>query len=168
MKKTLSSQKGFTLIELLVVIAIIGILASVVLASLSTARQKGRDASVKSQLSSTRAQAEIYADGNGQSYVDVCTETVARNGIATLIDATDKIDASTGAAGINGSPATVGHNAGSTTIKGACNDSAGAWAAQFPLNTKVGGVVQSFCVDSSGAAMQTVVLLADGTDYTCN
>lgn len=56
-------NQGFTLIELLVVIAIIGILSSVVLASLNTARNKGSDAAIKSNLANIRAQAEIIYDG---------------------------------------------------------------------------------------------------------
>ena len=59
------------MIELLVVVAIIGILASVVLASLNSARNKGADATIKSQLQSLRASAEIYYDG-ASNYKDFC------------------------------------------------------------------------------------------------
>ena len=69
------SKKGFTLIELLVVIAIIGILSSVVLASLNSARGKGSDAAVKAGLANMRAQGEMYYDSNSQSYAGVCSDT---------------------------------------------------------------------------------------------
>ncbi|MFA6502786.1 MAG: type II secretion system protein [Candidatus Paceibacterota bacterium] len=63
-----NSSRGFTLIELLVVIAIIGILSSVVLASLNTARTKGNDAAVKANLSSVSTQAALYLSDNSNSY----------------------------------------------------------------------------------------------------
>ena len=62
-----NTRKGFTLIELLVVIAIIGILSSVVLASLSTARQKSRDAKRISDVGQIQLALELFFDGN-QSY----------------------------------------------------------------------------------------------------
>lgn len=59
------SKSGFTLIELLVVVAIIGILASVVLASLNTARAKGRDARRVSEIRSIRNALELYYSDYG-------------------------------------------------------------------------------------------------------
>ncbi len=58
-------QSGFTLIELLVVIAIIGILSSVVLASLNTARMKARDTKRIADLGQIRTALEFYYDANG-------------------------------------------------------------------------------------------------------
>jgi len=55
-------RRGFTLIELLVVISIIGILSSVVLASLNSARAKSRDARRVADLSQIRLALELYFD----------------------------------------------------------------------------------------------------------
>jgi prepilin-type N-terminal cleavage/methylation domain-containing protein len=63
-------NRGFTLIELLVVIAIIGILSAVVLASLSTARNRANDVSVKANLDTVKTQASLFFSENGNSYGD--------------------------------------------------------------------------------------------------
>jgi prepilin-type N-terminal cleavage/methylation domain-containing protein len=90
MKKTYL-QKGFTLIELLVVIAIIGILSSVVLASLSTARNRGNDAKIQGQLQAMRPQAELYSGTGAVFAVATCATTAnslfetANNGLGTLL-----------------------------------------------------------------------------------
>ena len=63
----LTRQKGFTLIELLVVIAIIGVLASVVLASLNNARKKSRDARRIADVKQIQLALELFFDAN-QSY----------------------------------------------------------------------------------------------------
>lgn len=55
---------GFTLIELLVVIAIIGILASVVLASLNSARTKAADTARFATVKQIQSALEFYYDDN--------------------------------------------------------------------------------------------------------
>jgi len=59
------SQRGFTLIELLVVIAIVGVLASIVLTSLESARAKSRDARRLTDFSELQKALELYYDDNG-------------------------------------------------------------------------------------------------------
>lgn len=57
-------SKGFTLIELLVVIAIIGVLSSIVMASLNTARAKSRDAKRIVDLKQLQVALEFYFNDN--------------------------------------------------------------------------------------------------------
>lgn len=59
------NNKGFTLIELLVVIAIIGLLSSIVLASVNSARQKAIDAKIMAEYNQVKTAFELYYAKNG-------------------------------------------------------------------------------------------------------
>ncbi len=140
-------KKGFTLIELLVVIAIIGILSSVVLASLNTARDKGADAAAKSNLNGARAQAELFYDSNGYTY-DVTTPT-AKN----LCTASDGIQKQLAAA-----TSSVADTSGVN-----CYASSTAWGAQVKLKK----ASTWYCVDSTGYAGEVSATAISSGDGIC-
>jgi prepilin-type N-terminal cleavage/methylation domain-containing protein len=70
-------SRGFTLIELLVVIAIIGLLASIILASLNTARQKGRDAARVAALKEMANAMEATNNGTQSTALGGCAPTTS-------------------------------------------------------------------------------------------
>jgi len=63
-----SESKGFTLIELLLVISIIIIIASLVIVSVSKARERGRDAKRVADLAQIQLALEMYRDAHGGVY----------------------------------------------------------------------------------------------------
>lgn len=62
----MKNNKGFTLIELLVVIAIIGLLSTLAVVALGSAREKARDSKRLSDLKQVQTALELfYTDNNG-------------------------------------------------------------------------------------------------------
>ena len=76
-------QQGFTLIELLVVIAIIGVLATTVMLSVSSARIKARDAKRAGDVKQLISALEQYHITNG--YYPTGTASVRSGGTGSLI-----------------------------------------------------------------------------------
>lgn len=119
----LSQSDGFTLIELLVVIAIIGLLASIIFASLASARVKARDARRVSDLQQIQRALELYYADNGTypaggagsdrgCWVNNVTTDLACNPLGTLI--------------VAGKMRSVPHDPGTNTYAGS-----GCGGAQF-------------------------------------
>ncbi|KND47028.1 MAG: putative Type IV pilus pilin [Parcubacteria bacterium C7867-004] len=150
-------HKGFTLIELLVVIAIIGILSSVVLASLNTARTKATDSSIKSNLNGLRSQADIFYDTRNYSYAG---GTGVVSTAATCL-ASAFTNTATNYTLMGDSVFFAGMSAARTASGGLCYylNNANNWALIIQLK---GDLTKAWCIDSSGNAKQT----ADGAAYT--
>ena len=143
-KSTLNG--GFTLIELLVVIAIIGVLSAVVLASLNTARSKGNDAAIQSNLSTIQTQAEMdYASNsyysNANSYGSNGSATTACNAASTIFADPTIANAA--------SQADIENGAGSVTCNVAAGGSAYAVSVQMATDNTT-----YWCVDSTGFSGQ--------------
>lgn len=61
----MKQQKAFTLIELLVVISLIGVLATLVISNMNSARERARDAQRKSDLRNIQTSLRLYYNDNG-------------------------------------------------------------------------------------------------------
>lgn len=147
----MKKNKGFTLIELLVVISIIGILAVIVLTSLSAAGEKGANAGIKSNATSIKTQAGVYWVSKNQSYEDFCTTGTDSINDKSLAQAQDSAK-TTGAIIRNGVSAQSGTaTSGDATLY--CNSGVRFYVVSLPLRAvdTLNGVDSNFwCVDSKG------------------
>jgi prepilin-type N-terminal cleavage/methylation domain-containing protein len=127
-----NKSKGFTIIELLVVIAIIAVLAAIVLVNVTAYINKGRNASIKGNLSTLLVNSATFYDLNS-SYTDFC------------------IDPNTVSIG-----EAIGDAGGSEPIRCIENTDATEFCACSALNTTTSEPAgTTFCVDSAGNKKQT-------------
>ena len=164
------NKKGFTLIELLIVISIIGILAGIVIVSLSGSTDNAEDAATKANLRSVATlYAEVFAENNAAP--SLCENTKVHEAMNTVFgEVGTRID------GTNTDVDIYTVNAITDTTKDGCvSDSSGEWVVWSELATEN----EAWCVDSGGKNGQISItdgttagniqnaVLSDGTAISC-
>ncbi len=143
-----NDSKGFTLIELLVVIAIIGILSSVVLASLNSARKKGRDARRVADIKQLQLALELAYDAGGAYPAALTTATLVTPGYIAAIPTDPSTAAAYSYAGL-GSGATC-----SSYHIGATLETTGHTALSSDADATAGTACTGSAADFDGSAAQ--------------
>jgi len=153
---------GFTLVELLVVIAIIGVLAAIILASLSSARTKSSDAVVRQELSQEQHAAEFAYETYG-TYDFLCV-IGAGDPYKLFISAVDNGSGAPGSAWCLPSNVTYLYLGGGGVLTSQAKPyTPGKWA--MAVQEKGG---KYFCTDYLGNSISTSTLTITPTDLDCN
>jgi prepilin-type N-terminal cleavage/methylation domain-containing protein len=124
-------NRGFTIIELIVVVAIIAVLAAIVLVSVTSYINKGKDSSIKANISSIATNAIVYFDSNLATlgtFTNFCNNKYVLTPKQAIV------------------------NAGSNADEFRCYDSASTWCV---CATLIGGSDDTFCADYTGYKKQT-------------
>lgn len=150
---TKSSSKGFTLIELLVVIAIIGLLSTLAVVALNSARQKSRDSKRVADVKQIQTALELYfADNNGYPLGATTAPTLGA-GTATTLSSSGWASTVTGTSYMGLVPSAP------TPNDGTCSPAQNAYTYVAAETTPVATYNITFClgaqVGSLGAGLRT-------------
>lgn len=178
----LQHNKGFTLIELLVVVSVIGLMSSVVLASVTSARMRAENSAVKANLANAQDQAALFYEANGNSYGITPNQTddgVTKNvcwqgslaggttpGIYKFLEAARDATHFGMQIQTNLVPPFNSPDAYRTV---ACNINIDSWIAVAPLADSTQAVPHMWCVDSTGTRKELIGITGGPYwQYTCS